>query len=461
MWDNPDDHKKGISTVVWLSPLIFPVIMATYFLLFIIFGGISEGLRRFLGLALDMTVTLSVYFFVLLLLLPVLRRFFSARACATLWLLPVFLLYITHIPAQFSFVPKVTIYIPQALLDAFLVIWAAGFAAVFLWKLFSHFRFKHHIMTGAELITDESILAVWSEECSAVNYKQPVKLYYSKTLSAPLSMGMTKKRRITVLPQKSYSESELHLIFRHEIRHLQRSDVDTKVFLAFCTALCWFNPLVWAAVKKASDDLELSCDEMVLCKSDDEERKQYAYLLLKTAGNSRGFSTCLSSAAGSLRYRLKNVISVRRRFAGTVLLAAAMFIFTMCYGFAAVTTERGAVSETVYEGKEYLNVSAAFLYEDEYYSTRSSLHDDEDVLEDKLFNYISELQVEALNSLNEPVDDTYPKLDLFTMTTEGRVDFTLSGSLLEIWHANDLSTKFYIVKSDIDWDYICSCFVKE
>ena len=62
------------------------------------------------------------------------------------------------------------------------------------------------------------------------------------------------------------------------------------------------------AARKSADDLELSCDETVLAGEDSGSRKRYAELILKTAGDERGFTTCLSATATALRYRLKNII---------------------------------------------------------------------------------------------------------------------------------------------------------
>lgn len=160
-------------------------------------------------------------------------------------------------------------------------------------------------------------------------------------------MGTMKRTRITVLPNREFTKQELQFIFRHEVHHIQRGDVSNKMFFAFCQALCWFNPLIWVATRKASDDLELSCDEIVLENMDDEKRRQYADLLLNTAGSSRGFTTCLSAAAETMRYRLKNVVTVRKRWPGTVLLSIAMFLCVMSHGVIAVSNDRGSVAELI------------------------------------------------------------------------------------------------------------------
>ena len=64
---------------------------------------------------------------------------------------------------------------------------------------------------------------------------------------------------------------------------------------------------MWMAMERSAQDMELSCDETVLLEADDVTRRRYAGLLLATAGDSRGFTTCLSASASALRYRLRNV----------------------------------------------------------------------------------------------------------------------------------------------------------
>ena len=79
-----------------------------------------------------------------------------------------------------------------------------------------------------------------------------------------------------VLPLRAYTPDELHLIFRHEMIHICRGDSVSKFFLTFCTALCWFNPLMWRAMRNSAEDMELSCDESVLQEADSATRRESA-----------------------------------------------------------------------------------------------------------------------------------------------------------------------------------------
>lgn len=54
-------------------------------------------------------------------------------------------------------------------------------------------------------------------------------------------------------------------------------------------------------MRKSAEDIELSCDESVTFGVSADERRRYADLILSSAGDGRGFTTCLSAKASSLR----------------------------------------------------------------------------------------------------------------------------------------------------------------
>ncbi|MFR3289972.1 MAG: hypothetical protein ACLTSG_06665 [Lachnospiraceae bacterium] len=78
-------------------------------------------------------------------------------------------------------------------------------------------------------------------------------------------------------------------------------------------------------MSRSAEDLELSCDEAVLFGAPKDERRRYADLLLSTAGDARGFTTCLSATGRSLRYRLKNVMQPPMKAGGALAIGLAVF----------------------------------------------------------------------------------------------------------------------------------------
>lgn len=441
------DEPRAKETVVWLDPVCLPIIL----LLILILQGARygmDGVERFLSLSLDVMFVISIYFLLLVFLLPVLRKYFSARACATMWILPVFMFWQTHILIQNAPVPSFVIYIPSHILEVLFLVWVIGFVVVFAGKVISHFVFRQRVMSASIPVREPEVLELFQEELNRLEYFRPVGLVISSAVFAPFSMGMRKKSRVTVLPNREFTKQELQFIFSHEIHHLQRCDVSNKIFFAFCQALCWFNPLMWVAVRKASDDLELSCDEIVLEDMDEEKRRQYATLLLNTAGHAAGFTTCLSAAAETMRYRLKNVVTVRERRIGTLMLSAAMFLCVMSYGAIAVSSDKGTVEELIAEYRTAADIAYVFYQPDgdlrlsEVYAWDG----------EGLFSCLASLEVERLSSGNEIFIPEGQQLSV-QINNSGLIQLEVSDRMIEVFRfQNGGSREYYYLRSEVDWD---------
>lgn len=443
------DKPRTKETMVWLDPSFLPLLLL---IILVILGAMygTDGVERFLSLSLDVMIVISVYFLLLIFLLPLFRRYFSARACATMWILPVFMFWQAHILIQNTPAPAFVIYIPSHILDALFQAWVIGFVVVFVGKFVSHFIFRHRVMYASVPVRDPEILELFNCELTQLEYYRPVRLVKSSAVTVPLSMGTTKQTRVTVLPNREFTQQELQFIFRHEIHHIQRGDVSNKIFFAFCQALCWFNPLIWVATRKASDDLELSCDEIVLENMNEQQRRQYAELLLDTAGSSRGFTTCLSAAAETMRYRLKNVVTVRKRWPGTLLLSIAMFLCVMSHGAIAVSSDRGTVAELITEYRTAEDIRSAF-YQAEGETRLREVFAWEG---EELFSYLASLKVEKLSSANEIQDLTGQRVAV-VIDKNGTMQLMIYDKFIEVYHYHHGGkTEYYHLRSKVDWGVI-------
>ena len=443
------DKPRTKETIVWLDPSFLPVLLLIILIMFRSIYG-SEGVDRFMSLSLDVMILISFYFILLIFLLPIFRKFFSARACATMWILPVFMFWQVHILIQNTPAPSFVIYIPSHILRLLYFIWSIGFVVVYAGKFLSHFLFRYRVMSASIPVRDSEILELFEQELNQLEYNRPVKLVQSSAVTVPLSMGTMKRTRVTVLPNQEFTKQELQFIFRHEIHHIQRGDVSNKMFFAFCQALCWFNPLIWVATRKASDDLELSCDEIVLEDMDDDKRRQYANLLLDTAGSSRGFTTCLSAAAETMRYRLKNVVAPRKRWSGTILLFIAMFLCVMSHGVIAVSNDRGSVAELITEYRTAEDIRSVY-YQPEGATSLSEVYDWNN---EELFSYLTSLEVDKISSGNEIQNISDHRIAVI-IDKNGTMELTIDDKLLEVYRFHhDGKKEFYYLRSKVDWDVI-------
>ncbi len=436
------DVKK---TQVFMPPTFLFCILFLFLLCYLLKFGVREGLFRFAALAADLTIFLSAYFALLLLLLPLLRKWFSARACAVLWVVPAFMSWMAEDVFLLALpLPRLTLYLPRRAMAVIGAVWLAGFLAVGGYYLISHLRFRRWVLAHSEVEWDVGVREIWTQELKQMDFLQEAALLRGD-VPAPYRRGRTKRSRCTVLPRRDYTPEELIMIFRHELHHLQRNDVDTKVFLCLCNALCWFHPLVWIATRKAAQDLERSCDEIVTEDMNHDERLAYANLLLDAAAPAQGCTTCLSAAAETLRYRLQSVMEQRRRLVGTLLLMAVMFGCVMCFGLVSVSDARGTFASLILTKKEKA------VQDDESGVFVSGRQWDYEALYDEL----SEIELEHITGLRYPEQEG----EQITFCLDEHTIVTLTDQVLEVreYHRGKSWPDCYLVRSPVDWDALRAC----
>lgn len=336
----------------YVPGMLLPLLILTILVLGLCEFGVQYTSSWVLSMLFVIFLHISVYYLVLLLLLPFLRKHISARACAMLWMIPNYL-YFTQQTAMRAQRPFWVIHTSEWIIWILFGLWAMGFLLVLGWRVIAHLIFRRNILKGSEVICDPVVLNVLKQEIENANFKKPkFKLVYSSHVVSPLSVGLFRRSVRIVLPYREFSQEELHLIFRHELIHLGREDAWSKFFLLFCTAMCWFNPCMWIAMRKSEEDMELSCDETVLLDCDESTKRQYAELILKTAGDDRGFTTCLSASASTVKYRLNAIIKPPKRHSGALTVGAIFFVLCMSCGYVALAYGEHTGSEAIFANQE-------------------------------------------------------------------------------------------------------------
>ena len=431
----------------------FVVMVLLVSLLFGVGGSWGNALEMFSWIV-EIFVLISVYFVLLTLALPLLRRYFRAEACALLWIIPNYLYITIHIRGWDW--PRWVIPLPAKWLAAMGVVWLAGMIGVLGWKIFSHLRFRRWLLQGAEEVSAPEVLAVWQEELTQAREKgAEFTLVTSPQATTPMTIGLFPKSVRVVLPRRHYTPEELKLIFRHELVHLDREDAWGKFFLVFCTAVCWFNPLMWLAMNKSAQDLELSCDEKVVASLNEGERRRYADLILRTAGDGRGFTTCLSASASALRYRLKGIIQPPRRRTGAVLVGVAAGLLMLAFGQVGVACGVGTGAESLFGG-EPGNVSLTQVdWTGERPYVPASCRD-----EGALTDYLASLTLYQMAEDYPYPGDGVKRLSLTYETPQGELEADLYGDGIRVMTFWGESSRehYYYVSGGLDWERLEGLF---
>lgn len=430
-----------------------PMMMLLYPILGVIVGGAQMAVQLTLCALMRVFLELGVYYVLLMAVMPWPRRWVSARVCAMLWLLPDWIYVFVgrlDLPTDGK---KIVLHAPGTLVYVLLAVWAVGAVGVMVWKIGSHLAFRRRILKNAVPVTDRQTLHVWEIELErAWIRKCKWKLVQSSAVTTPLSIGLSNRATRVVLPMRAYTQEELSLILRHEIIHISRGDPEAKFFLTFCTAMCWFNPLMWAAMRKSADDFELSCDESVLLDEPQPVRRQYAELLLQTAGDERGFTTCLSATAGALRYRLKAVMKPEKKRTGAILIGLTLFVLAMCSGYVALAYDAQPGAAHIFGGQDLSTVTVDSV--DPWNDPRGSqaVCLNEEALKAYLASLELELYTEEIHAYNEDERTIFIEFD----SPQGYLSAALCDRAVQVTRSQNGETtgRDYYLKTPLDWDYL-------
>lgn len=197
----------------------------------------------------------------------------------------------------------------EKLFSAGAIIWLVVFAAALLTMAVFYFLTKSELR-GADHLRDN--------------------IYVSDKITAPALYGILKPR--IILPPLISMDS-LVFVEAHENAHRKRGDNLLRLMAISVACLHWFNPFVWILLKSYFEDTELACDEAVLRKLGDENRKAYAAALIDCEESKTLFAPAFAAVFGGakIKVRIQNILSYKK------LTLASAIIFTALIAALALT----------------------------------------------------------------------------------------------------------------------------
>lgn len=178
--------------------------------------------------------------------------------------------------------PGIQLKIYEAIIYTSLLI---GLALLFI-KSLNYYRFVKEIKKFT--FHDEKLDTLLSE--SELNYHpNKITALYTDTKLSPFVFGLL--HPTIVIPENVYSEGELVQVIDHELTHINQHDLLLKWFFSFLSAIYWWNPFIWMIRKQADNAIELSNDISLYKEMTEEEKTDYAALLVKTADLSSKYET--------------------------------------------------------------------------------------------------------------------------------------------------------------------------
>jgi hypothetical protein len=125
-------------------------------------------------------------------------------------------------------------------------------------------------------------------------------LLTSDRVDVPITCGVVYPRVVLPVAADQWTPMRRRAVLSHELAHVKRFDAATQWIAFASTVLCWFNPLVWYAVRQMRFERERACDDFVLASG--ARASEYASDLLdivSSFGNSEKYHVALAMARRS------------------------------------------------------------------------------------------------------------------------------------------------------------------
>lgn len=155
--------------------------------------------------------------------------------------------------------------------------------------------------------------------------RRRITILQSDRITSPAAFGILRPRIILPAALAGEEKALILYILEHEYCHIRRFDSVWKLGIAAAICIHWFNPLVWLMFFIINQDLEITCDEMVIRHFGTDSRAEYAYALIHMAEKRRGpYLFANGFSRNSVEERVLSVMKGKR--ASVVSLAFSLLV---------------------------------------------------------------------------------------------------------------------------------------
>ena len=202
------------------------------------------------------------------------------------------------------------------------IIWIAGMLICALVFITAYIRcFREFQMS---LPVDNDMSQSWLKEHKL---RRTIPIRQSDRISSPLTFGVL--HPVILMPKKTDwgNEDELKYVLEHEFVHIKRFDILSKLALIAAVCLHWFNPFVWIMYVLANRDIELCCDETVVCRFGRETRASYARVLISMEETKSGFvPLCSHFSKNAIEERITAIMKTRKTTIISLVVALVLVV---------------------------------------------------------------------------------------------------------------------------------------
>ena len=222
---------------------------------------------------------------------------------------------------QYGEIPGSTFYLENF---EFMFLWATGIILLLLYSISTYY-----------LVTQDSKTAIRLKD----------NIYQSEYFKTPFVVGYIKPK--IIIPFNLDEESQ-KIIIEHEKVHIRRKDYIIRIlFYIGCIIYC-VNPFVWIAYHLFIKDMEMSCDEEVLLKYN-ENNKTYSQILFDVATEKQyKMPRPLAFGEKSVKQRIINILKWKKPNKNKMIFGISICLCCL-FSFTTNPTKQKTLSELLNE----------------------------------------------------------------------------------------------------------------
>ena len=181
-------------------------------------------------------------------------------------------------------------------------LWAAGFVAIVA-RLVTGLAGVQWMSRRTEVVTDAPWLPLARHLAADLGVTPRVTFLRSPRATMPMAWGILKPAVLMPADADEWPMERLRIVLLHELAHVSRRDCLTHLLAQAACAVYWFHPLVWMAARRARNERERACDDLVLAAG--TRGSDYAEELLQIARVMRSgrFPAVLGGATLAMAHR--------------------------------------------------------------------------------------------------------------------------------------------------------------
>lgn len=163
------------------------------------------------------------------------------------------------------------------------MVWFVGVILYLIIQIIIWGYFRRIIWNSREQIIDYTWCYDFQKICNEMGMTDKrIGLFAAPNINQPCAVGVFQQN--ILIPKyliQKLDKDEINMVLTHELTHIHKKDVFTKITMFTLCSINWFNPLLRILRNSLYDWIEINCDEDITANMDISFKRAYVDMLIR------------------------------------------------------------------------------------------------------------------------------------------------------------------------------------